>query len=214
MWRQGPTTSANDVICAARRGTFGSWSSPKLVSVPNMELFDSGIAFRGEEAVLVYTGAIGYGGGDPGLGVYQASHWPSFTTDPKPPIDLAEQGPRHSVNQVVGDNTGSVIAVETVWDGTTSRSYATAFDASPPEIIEAVVAATVNVGQVQQLRSKFADTWSPMGPVVWDFGDGTPLGTGPTVTHSWGAPGPYSVTLTGKDAQGNATTKTFQVTVT
>ncbi len=35
---------------------------------------------------------------------------------------------------------------------------------------------------------------SPTG-VTWDFGDGTPLGSGPQVSHTYAVPGSYSVTL-------------------
>jgi PKD domain/Enoyl-CoA hydratase/isomerase len=133
--------------------------------------------------------------------------------DPRAPVNLADQGPRHSLDQVVGDRAGGVIVIETVRDGSTSRSFATAFDATPPEIIAPTVPTTVTVNQVVQLRSRFSDTWSPMGPIAWDFGDGTPPGAGATVTHSWAAPGPYLVTLTGQDVRGNTATRTFTVTV-
>jgi PKD repeat protein len=43
-----------------------------------------------------------------------------------------------------------------------------------------------------------AGSSDPDGSVVayeWDFGDGTPVGVGPTPTHSYTAPGTYTVTL-------------------
>jgi hypothetical protein len=217
--RQGPTTSSNDGICATRSGYPGIWPTPKVISPAGTESRDGQIAIRkgpfgSEEAVLVYTGAVGFGGGDPGLGLFRASHWPVYLNDPRTPVDLAEQGPTHHIDQVIADRAGSVAVIETVYDELTNRAYATAFDASAPDILEAVVPAAVTTNQVVQLRSRVADTWSPMGPITWDFGDGTPAGTGPTVTHGWAAPGPYTVNLSGADIQGNTMTKSFAVTVT
>ena len=205
-------------MCATRRGYQGSWLTPKLVSKPGTLSFNGKLVIRkgpfgSDEAVLVYAGSIGYGGGEPGLGVFQAGHWPTYLHDPQPSVDIADQGPTHGIDQVVHDRLGGVVVLETVREGLTAHSYGTAFDATPPDIIEAMVPATATVNQVVQLRSRLTDTWSPMGPIRWDFGDGTVPGAGPTVTHSWPAPGPYSVTLTGADIQGNTVTKTFTVTV-
>lgn len=218
MWRQGPSNSGNDTIMAARRGSYGFWTNPKQVSVFNAMSFDGHIAVRrgpydSEDAVLVYTAAVGYGGGDPGLGLFQASHWPAYLSVPQPPVDIAPQGPHHSLEQVCGDNVGGVVVLETVREGTTARCYATAFDATAPDIVEAVVPSTATVGQVVQLRSRVADTWSAIGQVSWDFGDGSPAGIGSTVTHSWPAAGPYTVTLTVTDSEANTATESFAVTV-
>ncbi|WP_082957899.1 PKD domain-containing protein [Mycobacterium sp. E802] len=217
--RQGPNTSGNSAVCATRSGYPGVWPSPTPISPLGTESFEGHIAIRkgpagSEEAVLVYTGAVGFGGGDPGLGLFQASHWPVYSSRPWPAVDLAPQGPAHSIDQVSAAREGTVVVIETIRDELTARSYATAFDAGAPEIIEAAVPGTVTTNQVVQLRSKITDTWSPMAEVAWDFGDGTPVGTGPTVTHGWAAPGPYTVTLTGADRQNNTVTKTFAVTVT
>jgi hypothetical protein len=213
LWRQGPQVSSNDVICAARRGTFNSWGNAKPISAMSMESFDGDIAFRGDDAMLVYTGGIDALGGNPGVGVFQAVSWPSFANDPQSPVDLAEQGPRYSFDYVISDNVGSVIVVQTVYDATSGHAYTTSFDATPPEIVDANVPATAAVNQIVQARSKWADLWSPMGAITWDFGDGSPVVPGATVTHSWPAPGPYTVTLTGRDARGNSTSKTFDITI-
>lgn len=162
--------------------------------------------------MFVYASAIGYGGGEPGLGVFQACHWPDYLHDPPPSVDIAEQGPRHGIDQVVHDHPGGVLVLETVREGFTARSYATAYDVAAPDIVETVVPTTVAVDQPVQVRNKLVDIWSPMGAIRWDFGDGTPPGVGATVTHSWAAPGPYTVTLTGADARGNTVTQAFTVT--
>ena len=41
------------------------------------------------------------------------------------------------------------------------------------------------------------------GPFAWDFGDNTPSKQGANITHTYGDPGTYHVTLTGHDGAGN-----------
>jgi gliding motility-associated-like protein len=48
----------------------------------------------------------------------------------------------------------------------------------------------------------------------WDFGDGTPITTGPTLTHRYSQPGRYTVTLTAKMLGGSGSTTTTQQVVT
>ncbi|HOZ49756.1 MAG TPA: PKD domain-containing protein, partial [Candidatus Hydrogenedentes bacterium] len=77
--------------------------------------------------------------------------------------------------------------------------YPTAeFEASP-------VGANVN-SSIQ-----FLDRSTPgSGTIVswqWDFGDGTPMGTGSTVSHAYGSPGKYTVTLTVTTDQGASDTE-------
>ena len=47
----------------------------------------------------------------------------------------------------------------------------------------------------------------------WDFGDGTPTGTGTSPSHTFPAPGTYIVTLTNTDGWGRAASITLSVTV-
>jgi PKD repeat protein len=59
-------------------------------------------------------------------------------------------------------------------------------------------------------------SYDPDGTVVsydWNFGDGTPHGSGRTVTHSYAAAGTYMVTLTVTDNKGATGTGTLTVTV-
>jgi PKD repeat protein len=49
---------------------------------------------------------------------------------------------------------------------------------------------------------------------IWNFGDGTPLGSGVTVAHAFGTAGVYSVALTVTDDVGQHATSVTSVTVT
>jgi N-acetylglucosamine-6-sulfatase len=49
---------------------------------------------------------------------------------------------------------------------------------------------------------------------TWNFGDGTPTAAGAVVNHSFGAPGTYTVTLTGVDSRGAIASATRTVLVT
>lgn len=212
-WRQGPMSSGNDVVGMVRRGTFGSWTSHNSASEPNADLRDGGIAFLGQDAHAVFTATIGGGGGDPGLGIFQSARWPSFGSSPDAAVDLATPGVSPQIDQVIADNAGSIAAFHSSYaTGALVRSV-TAYDGGPPVAASSAVPATVNVGETVQLRVTFADAWSPIASVKWDFGDGTATATGGTVTHGWAATGPYTVVATGRDSQGNEATKTFLITV-
>lgn len=49
---------------------------------------------------------------------------------------------------------------------------------------------------------------------TWDFGDGTPAAMGSFVNRPFGAPGTYTVTLTGTDSRGSVATATRVITAT
>jgi len=103
--------------------------------------------------------------------------------------------------------------VERNWDTGTERLLAIAYDATPPRLASATVPSEVPVGNTVQLRSRFVDAWSDLGATTWDFGDGSPPVTGPTVTHAWAARGSYDVEVTAADVHGNAATTPFTIVV-
>ena len=58
-----------------------------------------------------------------------------------------------------------------------------------------------------------SDAWAALGGTSWTFGDGS-VGQGTSVTHAYGQPGTYQVTVSSIDALGNVTSATGTVTVT
>ena len=212
FWRQGPVLSSNDVACASRRFQSGAWSPLVELSAPNLDLQEGAIVFLGQDALFVYTGAFGVGGGFPGTGVMQTARWPPHALQPTEPVDLAPPGPSHDLIQVAVDNAGGAVVVERNWDTGEERLLTTAYDATPPTLVSATVPDTVAVGEVVQLRSRHVDAWSDVADVRWEFDDGSPPARGSTVTHAWPAPGPYDVRVTATDTHGNMATSTFTIT--
>ncbi len=112
----------------------------------------------------------------------------------------------HSVTLDARDGIGAeVLVTKTVTVGT------------PPvvQIQSPSVDVTVEAGTVVS----FAATGSasvPGGTIAytWDFGDGTLMASGSIVSHSFGVPGTYTVTLTGVDSRGAIATATRTVLVT
>jgi PKD domain/Putative metal-binding motif len=85
------------------------------------------------------------------------------------------------------------------------------FDAAPPSFGAITVPSTATTGRAAGMRASATDRMSAT-TVSWSFGDGA-TGTGGTVSRAYRAPGVYTVTITARDAVGNArsTTRTIQV---
>jgi hypothetical protein len=88
---------------------------------------------------------------------------------------------------------------------------AAGFDAVPPTLRDLSVPSSGTVGETLRFSAAAADDWS-IGPVAFDFGDGT-AGTGDTVTHVYAKPGAYRVTATATDGAGTETSRAATVTI-
>ncbi|ONI92924.1 hypothetical protein ALI22I_01220, partial [Saccharothrix sp. ALI-22-I] len=141
-WRKGPVFAADDVFGMSRCAASGVWESPKNLSEPNMNVGHGLITLYGEDAIAVYEGAIGFGGGNPGIGVFQAGRWRSSALGPEAPVDLAPQGALHVPAQVIGDNAGSIILTGTNFSG--RRPFVQAFDRVLPIRFRLVDAGPAN----------------------------------------------------------------------
>ncbi|HTB71303.1 MAG TPA: PKD domain-containing protein [Solirubrobacteraceae bacterium] len=77
--------------------------------------------------------------------------------------------------------------------------------------------STVTVGQVASFTSHSTDPNGAEGLPLeysWNFGDGSPIATGATPSHSYAAAGPYTVTLTVTDKLGKKSSASQPITVT
>ena len=89
---------------------------------------------------------------------------------------------------------------------------ASAYDATAPELRNVHVPAGGFARQVLTFSVDPFDSWSPLGPPVWNFGDGK-TGSGRTVTHSYTRRGTYTVTVTQADGVANQTTSSRPLTL-
>jgi PKD domain len=85
-------------------------------------------------------------------------------------------------------------------------------DATPATISSLSVPASAGVGSRVLFAAAASDALSPAVSLRWDFGDGASA-PGAAVSHVYGAPGRYSVTVMARDAAGNATTQTRTIVV-
>ena len=83
---------------------------------------------------------------------------------------------------------------------------AAGFDATPPLLTDVVIPATGTVGEPLSFSAKPVDVWTREPATEFSFGDGG-AASGTAVSHTYGAPGTYSVTVTATDARGFTATE-------
>ena len=77
-------------------------------------------------------------------------------------------------------------------------------DRAPPALGISASDTTPATGDLVTFSASGSDGVSGIsGPFSWDFGDNTPGKQGANITHTYGDPGTYHVTLTGHDGAGN-----------
>ncbi len=184
----------------------GAWTSEAPVSPLDFSGSGGGIAFRGNDALAVWAG------NNTAMTIHliEASRWPAGAGTPEAYVDLEQLGSNGSVQQVVSDRAGSVLAT---WL-TGSAFHAAAFDGGGPSLASSAIPGRVIAGVAATFSATFADLWSTIpGSPSWDFGDGTPAASGGTVAHTFAAPGTFTVTATATDALGNPGASMFSVSV-
>lgn len=97
--------------------------------------------------------------------------------------------------------------------GVDERIQAIGFDAAGPRLDGLTIPASGTPGQSLGFSVAPSDAWSALAGTSWNFGDGS-TGQGTNVTHAYGQPGTYQVTVSGTDALGNVGSATGSVTVT
>ncbi|MGH3081192.1 MAG: PKD domain-containing protein [Gaiellaceae bacterium] len=106
------------------------------------------------------------------------------------------------------DAAGNGVAVFLEQADLSSPSFVrvAAFDVAGPVFSGLSIPAAAAAGAPVSFAVSSLDTWSQVQPgPVWDFGDGT-FALGGNVTHTYSAPGTYTVTVIHSDAVANATT--------
>jgi len=114
---------------------------------------------------------------------------------------------------ITGDGTKTVYVQYRDNAGLVSPTYkATIILDTTKPVANAGQDKKVNVGETVTFDAGASTDNVAIVSYEWEFGDGT-KGTGKTTTHVYAKPGTYMVTLTVKDAAGNAATHSLTVTV-
>jgi hypothetical protein len=91
------------------------------------------------------------------------------------------------------------------------RIQAASFDAVAPRFDAVSVPANGTPGGAIGMAAAASDRLS-VPAIVWSFGDGA-TAAGPAVSHAYGAPGAYTVTVTATDGAGNTASESRSVVV-
>jgi PKD repeat protein len=91
------------------------------------------------------------------------------------------------------------------------RFFLSERDATPPTISNVAVPATAQPGAPIALAAEATDAQSPV-VLSWDFGDGSHA-RGGLVSHTYGAAGSYTLSVTARDGAGNVSTESRTLVV-
>jgi PKD domain len=200
-------SSGEDCVGVVRAQAGGSpFSGPQCVSPINFQSgYHGGLAFLGNDAYFAWSGAPNGGSSS----VAEGSRWVDGATQPDSFTDLDAPGTGIQLNHLIPDEDGSIAAFWTM----ANTLQAAAFDAGGPNLLSAGVPSSAVVGEPVAMSTSFADLWSGLGgPPSWSFGDGS-NGTGAQVSHTYSAPGTYTVTVTADDGLGNQTSVMYPIVV-
>jgi hypothetical protein len=128
-----------------------------------------------------------------------------------PPAGVSETSNEALQAAVAIDEGDSGVAAWTRHVGKDKIVEAAGFDAVPPTLQGVSIPSSGKVGDTLQFAGTAGDDW-PIGPVGFDFGDGTGA-QGPVVTHVYSKPGTYRVTATATDGAGTETSSAAPLTI-
>jgi hypothetical protein len=125
-----------------------------------------------------------------------------------PPVDLG-QGRLWSI---AADPQGYVTALRTKLSSPgVDQIHSAVFDAVAPTLQTVTVPTSGVAGQPVAMSVLASDLWSTV-TASWDFGDGGSA-VGANVAHCYSTPGTRTVTVTGTDGAGNATSEQWTIDV-
>jgi PKD repeat protein len=151
------------------------------------------------------------GSSDPDSGDVLTYRW-DFG-DGTPPVVITNTTTSHTYANGPADYTVTLTVSD--GDGSTSSDTLLVTVNNAPPIANAGQDQTVNEGDVVTFNgSGSSDPGADTLTYTWDFGDGSPVATGSSVTHTYAdGPATYTVTLTVADGDGGTSSDTLQVTV-
>ena len=188
------SNSGLDNVGMVKQPPGNSWTSEHPVSPLGFDGSFGGVALDGNDAIAVWQAT------DAGTYLVQATRWVAGAGTPEAFRDLQNPPSYVSVDDVVSDRAGSVLAT---WS-TSSEVYRAAWDHGGPSLVAATVPNPPIAGVAGSFSATFVDLWSSVaGEPTWDFKDGTPAATGSPVDHTFAAAGGFDVTVTSTDSLGN-----------
>jgi hypothetical protein len=205
------SSSAENCEGVVRAPAGGSFSPERCLSPPNEDVFSGSVAFLGNDAYFAWRSNVP---GESSNASVQGGRWGDGSTLPDVAVNLDTPGLQYGSPTLVDDHQGSVVAFYANPGG---MLRAAAYDGGPPILLGTNVPARATAGQPVSFSASFFDLWAGLGAgqPTWSFGDGSAAASGATVTHTFGAPGTYTIGLGAADALGNAAgTTSYTIIVT
>lgn len=204
------TNASHDVVEATEGRTSSSvWQPPVSLSpAGGMVEEQPRVAVNGHgSAVVVWERSNGSNE------VIEAASGLAASGSWRPPVSLSAAGEEAAEPEAALDEQGNAAAVWRRFDGKTSYiAEAAALDAAGPLLSSLAIPTAGTTGQALAFSVSPFDVWSALAATNWSFGDGTNQ-VGTSVGHAYGAPGTYTVTVTGADVLGNATNASAAVSI-
>jgi hypothetical protein len=198
-WFQG-TSSAESCEGVVRAPVGGSFSTERCLSPPNQDTFSGSVTFLGNDAYFAWRGNVP---GEQNNAFVQGGRWADGSTLPDVAHNLDTPGLSYGFPTIINDFQGSAVAL---YNNPGGQLRAAAYDGGPPILLASNLPATATTGQPVSFSASFFDLWAGLGvgQPTWNFGDGSAPVGGATATHTFTAPGVYTISLGAADAIGNA----------
>jgi hypothetical protein len=204
VWRLSGLTES--FLQASTRPPGGAFSPPSSLSSGKDNPLFHRVALSEEGDVVVAWS------GDNGTNeIARAAVRPAGSAAFGPPAAISQSsaGLFHPLPSIDADGNATVVWVRD--NGSHDIVQWAGYDAEPPQLRDVSVPATAKVAETLQFSASTFDAW-PVGAPSFAFGDGT-VAEGGSVSHAYGAPGRYDVTVTAKDAVGRTATSTASILV-
>ena len=185
-----------------------SWSPAVVLSGPGVSAEEApqvGVDGQGN-AIVVWERSNGTNN------IVEAASGTSSSGSWQPPVTLSAAGEDALEPQVALDAQGNAAAIWRRNDGTSYIAEAEGLDAAGPQLNSLSIPSAGTVGQALTFSVSPLDVWSTLATTGWTLGDGTSQ-TGTSITHAYGLPGPYTVTVTSTDALGNVTSTSAALSI-
>jgi len=210
VWSRADMKTKQDFIEAAVGQISGAaFKSPVMISGPGGNVEEGPIVAADGKGDAIVVWEQSNGSND----IVQATSGLAASGSWQTPVPLSATGQSAGQQQVALDAQGDAAAIWTRVDGkATNIAEAAGYDAAGPALGSLAIPGTGTVGQSLAFSVSPLDVWSALGATTWSFGDGTGQ-TGAAVAHTFTAPGTYTVTVTGADVLGNATSSSAEVSI-